>query len=184
MSEIADLRDTTVPKSDQLNAEDLLAGPLTVKIESVRRGSGKEQPVAVGIDAVLDVAQQRRMAARTHFGVAEFVHGAGLDATAELRGHGLHAVADAEHRDAELEHGRRRSRRAGLRDRLGATRQDDAARTEGSHRVVTRVPRVDFAIDAELAHAARDQLRVLRAEIEDQDPVRVDVVRPGVRRLS
>jgi hypothetical protein len=33
---------------------------------------------------------------------------------------------------------------------------------------------VDLAIDVRLAKAARDQLRVLRAEIEDQDP--------GVRR--
>jgi hypothetical protein len=43
---------------------------------------------------------------------------------------------------------------------------------------------VDLAVDAKLAHAARDQLRVLRAEVEDQDPVRVDVVRADVRWLS
>jgi hypothetical protein len=36
---------------------------------------------------------------------------------------------------------------------------------------------MDFAIHAELAHATRDQLRVLRTEIEDQDPVGVDVAR-------
>jgi len=92
--------------------------------------------VAVGVDAVLDVAQQRRVAARAHLGVAELVHGAGLDAAAELGGHGLHAVADAEHWDAEFEHSRRRRRRAGLRDRLGTARKDDArapkARTASS----------------------------------------------------
>ena len=37
------------------------------------------------------------------------------------------------------------------------------------------VPGPDLAIDADLADAARDQLRVLRAEIEDEDLVGVDV---------
>lgn len=41
-----DLTDTIVPKSDQLNAEDLLAGPRTFTIAEVRRGSA-EQPVDV-----------------------------------------------------------------------------------------------------------------------------------------
>jgi hypothetical protein len=31
--------------------------------------------------------------------------------------------------------------------------------------------------DTELAHTARDELRVLRTEVEDQDPVGVDVAR-------
>ena len=31
---VHDLRDTVIPKSDQLNAEDLLSGPLTVRIEA------------------------------------------------------------------------------------------------------------------------------------------------------
>ena len=48
------------------------------------------------------------------------------------------------------------------------------ARTVG----VAHVPGMDLAIDAAFAHAARDQLRVLRAEVEDQDAVRVDVGRP------
>jgi hypothetical protein len=42
------LKDTIVPKSDQLNADDLLTGPLTVTITGVRRGD-KEQPVIVEI---------------------------------------------------------------------------------------------------------------------------------------
>lgn len=41
-----DLRKTTVPKSDQLNADDLIAGPVTVTIERVEEGSA-EQPVNV-----------------------------------------------------------------------------------------------------------------------------------------
>jgi hypothetical protein len=34
---------------------------------------------------------------------------------------------------------------------------------------------MNLAIHAELAHAARDELRVLRTEVEDQYPVGVDI---------
>jgi len=43
-----DLTDTIVPKSDQLNAEDLLTGPRTFTITEVRRGND-EQPVNIHI---------------------------------------------------------------------------------------------------------------------------------------
>lgn len=43
-----DLTATIVPKSDQLNAEDLLAHPVTVTIESVTEGSA-EQPVNINL---------------------------------------------------------------------------------------------------------------------------------------
>lgn len=41
-----DLTDTIIPKSDQLNADDLMSGPRTFTIEKVERGSA-EQPVNV-----------------------------------------------------------------------------------------------------------------------------------------
>jgi hypothetical protein len=41
-----DMTDTIVPKSDQLNAEDLLTGPRTFTITEVRKGSA-EQPVDI-----------------------------------------------------------------------------------------------------------------------------------------
>lgn len=41
-----DLTDTIAPKSDQLNADDLMSGPRTFTIQEVRSGSA-EQPVAV-----------------------------------------------------------------------------------------------------------------------------------------
>lgn len=45
-----DLSDTIVPKSDQLNADDLLVGPITVTVQGVSRGDGKDQPVSIAID--------------------------------------------------------------------------------------------------------------------------------------
>lgn len=44
---IEDLRPTIVPKSDQLNSEQLLAGPMTVTVTEVRVGSSDEQPITV-----------------------------------------------------------------------------------------------------------------------------------------
>lgn len=42
------LKDTIAPKSDQLNADDLIAGPMTVTVEWVKRGD-KDQPVHIGL---------------------------------------------------------------------------------------------------------------------------------------
>lgn len=46
MSNVSDLRDTIVPKSDQINAEQLLGGPLTITVTGVSRGTA-DQPVVV-----------------------------------------------------------------------------------------------------------------------------------------
>ncbi len=46
----ADLTDTIVPKSDQLNADDLLAVPLTVQIESVCVDYGAVKVTSVRYD--------------------------------------------------------------------------------------------------------------------------------------
>lgn len=50
MSDVGSLKDTIVPKSDQLNADDLLTGPIVVTIQKVSRGDTKEQPVSIAID--------------------------------------------------------------------------------------------------------------------------------------
>ena len=38
------------PKSDQLNADDMLTGPITVTVTDVKKGITKEQPIVVEID--------------------------------------------------------------------------------------------------------------------------------------
>lgn len=42
-----DMRQTIVPKSDQLNADDLIAGPMTIKVTEVKIKGGPEQPVSI-----------------------------------------------------------------------------------------------------------------------------------------
>lgn len=46
---INDLSTTIKPKSDQLNADDLISGPLTVTVQGVRLGSTEEQPICLDI---------------------------------------------------------------------------------------------------------------------------------------
>ena len=42
-----DLTDTIIPRSDQMNAEDLLTGPRTFTIMEVRKSDSTEQPVDI-----------------------------------------------------------------------------------------------------------------------------------------
>ena len=92
---------------------------------------------------------------------------------AQLLGHGLHAVANAQHGDTQLKH------------RLGgavcaffvgtgmAARQHNAAQLPIAGKVaqpsIAHIARMDLAIHMGLTHPARDQLGDLRAEVEDQD---------------
>ena len=55
MTEPLDMRDTIIPKSDQLNADDLIGGDLTVRIVKVARSNTAEQPIAVSFDGDLNL---------------------------------------------------------------------------------------------------------------------------------
>ena len=46
---IESLRDTIVPKSDQMNSDDLLAGSVTIKVTGVSRGTS-EQPIKISFE--------------------------------------------------------------------------------------------------------------------------------------
>ena len=102
----------------------------------------------------------RRLAVLADPGVA--------DGAAERGGHRLHAVADAQHRHAELEQLRVDVRCARLVDRGGAAGQDDSRRLARGHLGGRHVMRDDLGVHAALAHAPRDQLRVLRPHVHDQ----------------
>lgn len=49
MNDISDMTNTIIPKSDQLNADDLIAGPITVTVQSVSLSSNQDQPVIINI---------------------------------------------------------------------------------------------------------------------------------------
>lgn len=47
MSDIENLRDTITPKSDQLNADDLLNITRVIRVTAVKRGASKDQPISI-----------------------------------------------------------------------------------------------------------------------------------------
>ena len=104
-------------------------------------------------------------------GAAELAVVAAFDAAAHLRHHGLLAVADAEHRQARLEHPVGRARRAELGDAGRAAREDHGLGLQPLQGVLGLVEGHDLGVDALLAHAPGDQLRHLAAEIDDEDGV-------------
>ena len=117
-----------------------------------------------------EVAQQQPLRSRHHghFRAAELGQPGALDHAAQSLRHRLEAVADAENRDAGVEQRRVDRRRTLGVDGRRAARQDHRGRLSGDdlrdrHRV-----RDDLAVDVGLAHPARDQLRVLRAEVDHQ----------------
>ena len=95
-----------------------------------------------------------------------------LDLAAELLRHGLHAIADSQHRHTQFKH------------RIGslvihvvhagmAARKNDALERAVfgiiAHPVTGHIARMDFAIHMGFTDAPRNQLRDLRAKIKDQD---------------
>lgn len=47
MDDIENLRDTIAPKSDQLNADDLINTSKVITVTAVKRGATKEQPISI-----------------------------------------------------------------------------------------------------------------------------------------
>jgi hypothetical protein len=45
-----DMSPVIVPKSDQINADDLISGPMTVTIKDVQITGGTEQPVSIALE--------------------------------------------------------------------------------------------------------------------------------------
>ena len=114
-------------------------------------------------------------------GAAEFPVVGGFDLAAGLGDHGLFAVTDAEHGQAA--HGRRRieqglggAGRGLLMDGGRSARQNHALGAERlDEGFVDGIEGVNFAVNARFPDPARDQLRHLGAEIDDQDFFRVKI---------
>src|SRR5260363_62226 len=85
-----------------------------------------------------------------------------LDFTAELRGHRLHTVANAEPRPAKLKHRLRRARRLRAGDRCRPARQSNAALSEVADTPIAAVEAVNLSVNKLRAHAARNQLSIFR----------------------
>ena len=91
------------------------------------------------------------------------------DRAAQRMGHQLHAVTDPEHRYVEIEQSSVALRRAGIRNALRSAGEDDACGFAFGDFLGRRVGRPYFGVDRQLPQAPSDQLRVLRAEIQNDD---------------
>src|SRR5437899_1027829 len=128
-----------------------------------------QHAMAFGRGEILDALQQRGMTVGADLGITELAYLARLELAAELQRHGVHAVADAEHRYTQLECEVGRTARVGIGNRLVTAGEDDPARREVAHEPVAHIPGMHFAIHAGLAQPARDELSDLGTEIENQD---------------
>ena len=116
-------------------------------------------------------------------GPAEFAVMPRLDLAAQLHGHDLLAIADAQHGDARVEDGLGSPWGALVCHRAGPAREDHRLGGQLRKGALGGLEGGDLAIDAGLAHAPRDELGHLRAEIDDQHLVMVleDLVVEGIR---
>ena len=128
-------------------------------------------PHRIALADLPDAVEQRRRFLDVHLGAAELGRMTALDDAAELHGRRLLAIADRQDRQAAVEHALRRPRRAVGRHRGGAAGQHDRLRLEARHGRLGLVERHDLRVDARLAHAARNELRHLTAEVDDKDGV-------------
>src|SRR5216683_5738483 len=102
-------------------------------------------------------------------GTAEFAAGARFDFTAQDLTGQLHAVANPQRRDAEVEDGWIALGSARLINAGRAAGKDQPARAELGNARGREVVADDLAEDVLLPNPAGNQLAVLRTEVEDQD---------------
>jgi hypothetical protein len=100
--------------------------------------------------------------------------GVGDDATRELLGDELGAVADAQDRGPEVVDVRVDDRRPFDVDRLRTAGEDDPSRVASGDLGCRDRVRDDLAVDVCLADAPGDELGVLSAEVDDEDRSRLD----------
>ena len=143
---------------DDREAVGQLLDPVAVAHPHLVGFADAPQPVEQG--AVIDHLDE---------GAAEFAVVGRRDHSAKLVRHRLLAVADRQDRQAGIEEVLRRARAVFPHHRRRTARQDDPLGLQPLERFVGGIERRDLAIDAGLAHAARDQLRHLAAEIDDED---------------
>ncbi len=111
---------------------------------------------------------EERARAVVELGLAELRGPGSRDFAAELERHQLGAVADAERGDPELEELLVHPRRPLRVDRRGAAGEDHRDGVAPADLRRAQRVRDELGVDAGIANASRDQLRVLAAEVEHE----------------
>ena len=100
--------------------------------------------------------------------ITEFTLVARANFAAQVVRHKLHAVADAQNRNAQIKN-TGIGLIIGFVNGIRAAGEDDAFRIEGFDFFQRHVERMQFAVNVGFSHAAGDQLGNLRAEVENKD---------------
>ena len=132
-----------------------------------------EHAVALSGGEVCNVLEQGGVAMGTHFCVAKLAGVAALHFATKLLRHGLHAVANAQHRHTQGKYRCRRAVGAVFVHAGVAARQNHALERAvcrvGTHPVIAHIAGVHLAVHMGFPHAARNELGYLGAEIEDEN---------------
>lgn len=121
----------------------------------------------------LHAGKQRAVDVEIHRDAAIFALGGALDGAAEGVGRQLHAVADAQNRDALLVDGRVDMRRIRVEHGSGAAGEDDAHRLLFKDFGKRRQVGNNLAENLGFAHTAGDQLGILRAEVHQNNSLHI-----------
>ena len=101
-----------------------------------------------------------------HRGAVLAPRGSSVARAQVLRDH-EHAVANSQHRAAQVEHLRTDIGRVGPIQAGGAARQNNAFGVERANLLEREIIGMDLAVDPRLANAARDELSVLTAKVKN-----------------
>ena len=113
--------------------------------------------------------EELRLGDHLHLRVAVLARGCRLNPPAQVVHDEVQPVADAEHGNAHRKQCGISGRRVRVVDRAGATGEDQPQRLERANLLDGRGAGKHHGEDVELADATRDQLGVLRAEVQNDD---------------
>src|SRR5205085_8555994 len=113
--------------------------------------------------------KEQRLRDDVDFRSTVFALGRRFDFSAEHVSRELHAVADSENGHTEIEDLARTDRRRLSVNGLWSAGKNDRARRDLANLVDRKIKRVNHRVDTVLANASRDQLRVLRSKIENEN---------------
>jgi hypothetical protein len=113
--------------------------------------------------------EERAVFVKRYFHDAVFAFIAGRNRAAHAVADQLHAVADAEYRDPQLENFPVAARRVGFIDAFRPASEDNAHRRDFLYFFRRNAARLNDGIDVQFTHAACDQILILASEINDDD---------------
>ena len=136
-----------------------------------------EQRFTVCGQSIFNTANQCAVVYDFNLRVAKFTFVRGFNVTAQLHCHGLHAIANAEYRYACFKNILRRTRAVFFGGAFRAAGKNNAAWVEVTNLCFCHIPRPQFAVNTQFTHAARNQLSVLRTEVQNEDAMLMNVFR-------